>query len=143
MQVIEFSRYLRDVCDLAERTAASRVSDCRRIERYKGELDDLFKADGLVSMLQSLTYSTEDANRDLPARHNVPINGNLRNGTAPLKQAAGLYQKSRPGAGFRLKGPSSSSKLEQAGKLREEAVGGRMESRELLIGRGVSGSSGH
>ena len=50
MQEMEFSRYLRDVCDLAEHTAASRVSNCKRIERYEGDLDDLFKEDGLVSL---------------------------------------------------------------------------------------------
>ena len=114
MQEIEFSRYLRDVCDFAEHTAASRVSSCKRIERYEGDLDDLFKADGLVSLLRSLTYSTEDANRNLPARHNVPINGNLRNGTATLKQAAGLYQKFRQGAGYLWKGPSASLKPDQS-----------------------------
>ncbi len=113
-----------------------------RIESYEGDLDGLFKANGFVSLLRSLTYSTEDANWNLPVRQNVPIDGNLRNGTVTLKQAAGLYQKFRRGTGYLPKGPSTSSKPEQTGKPREAAVGGRMESREVLERRGVSGSSG-
>ncbi len=112
MQEIEFSRYLRDVCHLAEGTVGSRVSNCKRVERYEGDLDDHFQADGMASLMQSLTFSTQDANQNRPARHKIPIAGNVRNGTATLKQAAVLYQQFRQGAGYSPKAPRDSSRPE-------------------------------
>ena len=112
MQENDFIRYLKDVCNLAERTVTARVSNCRRVERYEGDLDDHFQADRMVSLMHSLTYSTEDATQNRPARHNMPIVGNVRNGTATLKQAAGLYQQFRQSAGYRPKTPRASSRPE-------------------------------
>ncbi len=112
VQEIEFVRYLKDVCNLAERTVGSRISNCRRVERYEGDLDDHFQADGMASLLRNLTYSTEDANRNLPARHHIPIVGNVRNGTATLKQAVGLYQQFRQSAGHRPETRRASSRPE-------------------------------
>ena len=112
MQEIEFARYLKDVCNLAEGTVGTRVANCRRIERYEGDLDDHFQADGMASLMRNLAYSTEDANQNRPARHHIPIDGKVRNGTATLKQAAGLYQQFRQGAGYRPKAPRASSRPE-------------------------------
>ena len=112
MQEIEFIGYLKNVCNLAERTVAARISNCRRVERYEGDLDVHFQTDRMVSLMRSLTYSTEDANQNRPTRHNIPIVGNLRNGTATLRQAAGLYQKFRQSAGYRPKAPRASSRPE-------------------------------
>ena len=112
MQEIEFIRYLKDVCNLAERTVGSRISNCRRLERYEGDLDVHFQADGMASLMRNLTYSTEDENRNRTARHHIPIDGNVRDGTATLKRAAGLYQQFRQGAGNRPKAPRASSRPE-------------------------------
>ena len=112
VQETEFIRYLKDVCDLAERTVGARVSNCRRVERYEGDLDVHFQGDGMASLMRSLTYSMEDSKWNHPARHNIPIVGDVRNGTATLKQAAGLYQQFRQGAGYRPKTPRASSRPE-------------------------------
>ena len=112
MREIEFIRYLKDVCNLAERTVTARISNCRRVERYEGELDDHFKADRMVSLMRCLAYSTEDAIQNRPARHNIPIVGNVRNGTATLKQAAGLYQEFRQSAVYLPEEPRASSRPE-------------------------------
>ena len=44
-----------------------------------------------MSLLDSLAYSTEDQRNQMPTNHKVPINGNLRTGSATLKQAVKLY----------------------------------------------------
>jgi hypothetical protein len=77
------------------RTVDSRLSNCRTIERYHGDLDHHFDKDGLRGLIESLTYSTEDQRWDRPARHRIPICGNVRNGTATLKSAASLYKAFR------------------------------------------------
>ena len=116
MQENEFIRYLKDVCNLAERTVGARISNCKRVERYEGDLDGHFQADGMASLMRDLTYSTEDANRNRPARHKIPIVGDVRNGTATLKQAAGLYQQFRQGAGYRPKAARVSSRPEPSSR---------------------------
>ena len=66
MQEIEFVRYLKYVCNLAEGTVGARVANYRRIERYEGDLDVHFQADGMALLMRSLTYSTEDGRKSEP-----------------------------------------------------------------------------
>lgn len=91
----QFESYLRDVRGLSENSIRSRTSDCDRLAYYEGDLDAHFNGDGMEDLLARLTYSTDDQRRGLPPRHRVPINGNIRNGTATLKSAATLYWKFR------------------------------------------------
>jgi hypothetical protein len=77
------------------RTISSRLSNCRTVERYEGDLDLQFDQDQLRSMLECLTYSAEDERQSRPARHRIPINGNLRNGSATLRSAVSLYKQFR------------------------------------------------
>ncbi len=73
------------------RTIQSRISNCRTVENYEGDLDEHYIKDNGMSLLDSLTYSTEDERNQMPTNHKVPINGNLRTGSATLKQAVKLY----------------------------------------------------
>ena len=101
MQEIDFVRYLQEVCHLGERTVGSRLANCKRVERYEGDLDEHFENDGLISLIRRLSYSTQDETQSRPAQHAVPISGNVRNGSATLKQAVGLYMRYRLGeSGF-------------------------------------------
>jgi hypothetical protein len=77
------------------RTINSRLSNCRTVERYEGDLDLQFDQDHLRSLLERLIYSTEDETQSRPARHRIPINGNLRNGSATLRSAVSLYKQFR------------------------------------------------
>ena len=87
----EFQQHLRDVKRFSERTIGSRTGNCRRIELNEGDLDRHFDNDQCQRLLWRLTYSTDDQDRGRAPSHSVPINGNLRTGSATLKQAIGLY----------------------------------------------------
>ena len=39
---------------------AARMANCRRVERFEGDLDSHWNADGLKGLLERLTYSKED-----------------------------------------------------------------------------------
>jgi len=78
-----------------ERTISSRLSNCRRIEEYEGNLDEHFNNDFGVKLLKRLKYSSEDQAHGVPKRHSIPINGNIYNGTATFRSAANLYFKFR------------------------------------------------
>lgn len=72
-------------------TIQNRISNCRNVENYEGDLDEHFQKDYGISLLERLAYSTADERDNLPANHKVPINGNIRNGSGTLKQAVKLY----------------------------------------------------
>ena len=90
-----FRDYLRNVRGLSARTISSRISSCRRVERYEGNLDQHFDNDQCHNLLWRLTYSAEDHNQQRPPKHNIPIGGNLRTGSAILKRAVSLYVQFR------------------------------------------------
>ena len=93
-----FAAWLDTKRGLNARTIGSRISNCKRVETYEGDLDAQFRVDGLASLMDRLTYSTEDRQYRRRPKHKVPINGNLHNGTATLKAAVRLYQEFRRSA---------------------------------------------
>jgi hypothetical protein len=74
-----------------KKTATSRQTNCLTVCKYEGDLDIHFEKDNCRTILSKLTYSTEDERHNRQAKHKIPINGNIRNGTATLKQAVKLY----------------------------------------------------
>ena len=90
MQAGQFETWLR-ARGLSSRTIDSRLSTCRRLEHHAGDLDEHFDSDGMSRLLAALAYSTDDERRGASPRHQVPIFGNVRNGTATLKSGATLY----------------------------------------------------
>lgn len=77
---------------LDDSTIQSRISNCKTIEAYEGNLDALFARDQLSDLLSRLSYSTADQATGKPLRHKIPIDGDWRNGSATLKSAAELYK---------------------------------------------------
>lgn len=74
-------------------TVASRLSNCRVVEKWEGDLDDHFKRDRLDGLIARLTYTKDDEKQSRPARHKIPIDGNVYNGTATYKAAVSLYKR--------------------------------------------------
>ena len=75
-----FEAWLDTVRGLSAPTIRSRISNCKRVEQYEGDLDSLFDNDGLASLLERLTYSAEDATYGRSPKHKVPINGERSHG---------------------------------------------------------------
>jgi len=80
-----------------ERTANARRANCIRIAQYEGDLDDHYNHDHCASLLQKLIYSTDDQKNNRPAKHSIPIDGDIRTGTATFKSALVLYIKFKNG----------------------------------------------
>jgi hypothetical protein len=74
-----------------QNTIQNRISNCRNVENYEGDLDQHYIKDYGLSLLDKLSYSTLDERNNSPAKHKIPIDGNMRNGSATLKQAVSLY----------------------------------------------------
>ncbi len=78
-------------------TPNSRLSNCKRVEKHEGDLDNHFSNDKGESLLLKVSYSKDDKRNNQKASHNIPINGDIYNGTATLKQAVNLYFKFKSG----------------------------------------------
>ena len=94
-----FDEWLSTDRGFNSRTIASRVANCGRVEKFCGDLDRLH-ADGMLDQLiEEFQYSTDDERHGRPQRHAVPINGDIRNGSATLKSALVLYRDFLDSAG--------------------------------------------
>jgi len=78
---------------LGKGTQISRVANCSTVEQMEGSLDDHFRRDGMRGLLERLSYSSDDAREGRPARHSVPIDGDIANGTSTYRAAINLYRK--------------------------------------------------
>src|SRR5258706_11115863 len=67
---------------LGRRPQADARSRCKRIESYEGDLDAHFRRDRMATVLDRLTYSRVDERGGVTPRHDIPIDGDLVNGTA-------------------------------------------------------------
>jgi hypothetical protein len=79
------------------KTANSRWMNCRTVEKYEGGLEEHFNLDQCEYLISKLNYSTQDERDSKPKRHKIPINGDIRNGSATLKGAVKLYVAFRNG----------------------------------------------
>lgn len=91
MKQEEFKKWLEDKYVDTPSTVANRVSNCKNVEKYYGDLESAYKKEKCNSIIEELQYSVEDERENNPQRHLIPINGNIRTGSATLKQAVNLY----------------------------------------------------
>ena len=116
-----FETWLDSERELDARTIASTISTCRRVERFEGDLDFMFDNSELADLLERLTYSTEDARFRRTPKHKVPIDGNVRTGTATLKTAVRLYRDFRNASKLAATvRPATRTVREQVGRRRAE-----------------------
>jgi hypothetical protein len=76
-----------------ERTISSRLSNIQRVEEFEGNLDYHFLDDEMKVILSRLTYGLKEESQSESPKHSIPINGNVRNGTATFKSAVNLYKR--------------------------------------------------
>ena len=97
MKKNEFDKWLiekyvtRNGTPLQKRPRSDAKSRCKRVERHEGDLDIHFKKDNMLSLLNKLAYSKGDQESGVSPRHSIPIDGNIQNGTASLRNATNLY----------------------------------------------------
>jgi hypothetical protein len=73
----------------------SRISNCKRVEKYYGDLDIKYDTRQMQTLASILTYSSDDerAGRKNPSK--ILINGNIKEGLATLRNAIMLYEEFR------------------------------------------------
>jgi hypothetical protein len=81
-------------------TIVAQLHRVGRVEEHYGDLDAHFERDGLASVLEALTYSTEDERRGRPNPTKIPFVGNIRNNLASYKSAVLWYRRFRESKGL-------------------------------------------
>ena len=95
-----FAGYLRETGQRRETTIRNRVSNCKRVEQFEGDLEDHFDKDECQNVLARLAYTSSDQDLDLKPKHDIPIHGDIRTGSATLKHAVALYVRFRQHRGY-------------------------------------------
>ncbi|MCW3786866.1 hypothetical protein [Plebeiibacterium sediminum] len=91
MKKEEFKKWLEYKYPDSPTTVGNRISNCLNVEKFYNDLDIHIKKDNCKTIIEELTYTTEDERSNSIPKHPVVINGNLRTGSATLKQAVRLY----------------------------------------------------
>ena len=86
----QFENWLETGKGLSKKTSESRLSSCRRLDELY-DLDKQYALNQCSELIRSLSYSKKAESLSVPALHKVPIDGNLYDGTAPLRRAVKLY----------------------------------------------------
>ena len=86
-----FYNWLKSFKKLDTTTSNARTSNCLRIEKFYGDLDKLYNSDRCANLIEQLTYTTTDKKLGAKPKHNIPIDGDIYNGTHTLKAALKLY----------------------------------------------------
>ncbi len=89
-----YSEWLRRAVP-TEATWRTKLSELRRIETAYGDIDSLYDADELQSLIDTLTYGAEDERRNAPNPSKLEIAGNVRNNLASYKSAVQKYARFR------------------------------------------------
>jgi hypothetical protein len=76
-------------------TISTQCSYSLRAEEAYGDLDQHYASDRLMSVLESLRYSSADARRGAPNPAKVQISGDLYKSLASFRSAVGLYRRFR------------------------------------------------
>lgn len=91
MRIEEFREWM--LAEGLDRDAArSRASNCLTIESCQHvDLDEQYDSDRCEHLIALFVYTTDDERSGRPPSHQVPINGNVRNGSATYKSSIKKY----------------------------------------------------
>ena len=87
MQEDQFAAWLLVDRQMKPQSAVSRISACKRVAHFEGDLDTHYDADRLARLMDRLRAGRPT--------HGVPIRGNVFSGTASLKSSVRLYRDFR------------------------------------------------
>lgn len=90
MKIELFKTWLLDK-NYEKEAVDSRISNCKNIRKHGYDLDRHYNNDNGENLLSILTYTKEEHDNGIQPKHNIPIGGNLLEGTSTLKSAAKLY----------------------------------------------------
>ena len=81
--------------ELKESSIQTHITDVKRVERYYGNLEALYRKDRCDEVLRELRYTAEDERRRAPNPSRLPIEPRVRSNYSVLRSYAGTVRKYR------------------------------------------------
>jgi hypothetical protein len=76
-------------------TITAQMHRAGRVDERHGDLDEHYKRDRMASLIQALTYSTNDKRNNRPNPSNIPFDGDVYSNLASYRDAVKRYRKFR------------------------------------------------
>ena len=76
-------------------TITAQMHRAGRVEEHHGDLDEHYANDRMASLIEALTYSTNDKRHNRPNPSRIPIDGDICNNLASYRDAVKRYRKFR------------------------------------------------
>jgi hypothetical protein len=97
-----------------------------RVEEHHGNLDEHYASDRMVSLIDTLRYSTDDKRHNRPNPSKIPFDGDIYNNLASYRNAAERYRKFRDAGGDAIDTPETEEVRADLVAAVEEEVGQRI-----------------
>jgi hypothetical protein len=97
-----------------------------RVEEHHGNLDEHYASDHMVSLIDTLRYSTDDKRHNRPNPSKIPFEGDIRNNLASYRSAAERYRRFRDSGGDAVDMPEGEGVHVDLAAAVEEEVGQRI-----------------
>ena len=91
MKTEEFREYLKIKFHNSPSAVNSTITNCRRVEKYQGDIDEHYLKDKCKELIFLLSYTSEDEKLKRIPKHNIPTGGNVKNISASYKKCVRLY----------------------------------------------------
>lgn len=80
-------------------SVSTQISDVRRLEKHYGDLDELYDPDRLAGVLNNLSYTKDDEQRNRPNPSLLEIDGDLNSNLSHFRSSLGAYRDFREATG--------------------------------------------
>jgi hypothetical protein len=107
-------------------TISAQMHRAGRVEEHYGDLDEHYAKDRMTSLIEALTYSTEDKRRNRPNPSKIPFEGDIRGNLASYRDAMKRYRKFRDSGEEGADIPSSDQIQPGSPATLEEELGQRI-----------------
>jgi hypothetical protein len=76
-------------------TITAQMHRAGRVEAFQGDLDEHYAKNQMASLIETLTYSTDDKRHNRPNPSKIPFDGDIRSNLASYRDAVKRYRKFR------------------------------------------------
>ncbi|HYM78117.1 MAG TPA: endonuclease NucS domain-containing protein [Candidatus Dormibacteraeota bacterium] len=92
MKLVEYRQWL-EAQRYQANTITAQIHRALRVEEHHGDLDEHYTRDRMGSLIQALTYSTNDRLHNRPNPSQIPFEGDIYNNLASYRDAVKRYRR--------------------------------------------------
>jgi hypothetical protein len=106
-------------------TITAQMHRAGRVEEHHGDLDEHFANDRMASLIEALTYSTNDKRHNRPNPSKIPFDGDIYSNLASYRDAVKRYRKFRDDVAGDGLGATASEGIQASGAVTAQEEAGQ------------------